>query len=178
MSTYHRRIIRHLREVARRRGGFTHAQLAILEFHQTMEASGEGPSNALQPKARLTEPTYQFPPMPKSPHSASEDERRTRHSEMCGEVEDDARYCPKCGVRLDEDDAERTDETEGRSGGLRPRDDVNDLGDDQPSYHGQDAKPITYRAGKGGTEAVREFRSSYNKLKESATFSPTRAQGF
>ncbi len=163
MSSYHARIIKRLREVARRRGGFTHAQLAILAFHQTMEASGEGPSNALQPKARqTTEPTFAFPPMPKSRFSAAENERRARHTEMCGETEDDAKYCPKCGVRLDEDDSERrTDEDEGDD--RSPRDSSKNLRDETNDLRGGEG-----RSGKGAEAAVAVFKSSYRRARESA----------
>ncbi len=165
MSSYHARIIKRLREVARRRGGFTHAQLAILEFHQTMEASGEGPSNALQPKARqTTEPTFQFPPMPKSQYSASEDERRARHTEMCGEVEDGAKFCPKCGVRLDEDDSERRGKAdEGEGDDRSPRDSVKNRQDEKNDLRGSEG-----RSGKGAEAAVTAFNREIRRARESA----------
>src|SRR5713101_6104920 len=98
---HHTRILRRIRESARRNGGrFTStAQAAIYEFHRMMEASSEGPSNAIQKKAG--EDSMGIYPDAGRPGygRADEDEKRVRHTEMCGEVEDDAKFCPKCGVR-------------------------------------------------------------------------------
>jgi len=119
---------------------------------------------------------YQGTIGPKSPHSASEDEdeRVIRSCSACERETDDeaAKFCASCGKRLSdvEDDSERrTDEDEGRSGGRRPRDDVNSLGDDQPRYHGQSTAKHSERV--GADEAVKTFRSQYRKAREAASFS-------
>jgi len=155
----HRKIL-HLREVARRRK-LTSGERAILKFAEAYTA---------------TEDVVSAFVLPKSPHSASEDEdeKVIRSCSACERETDDeaAKFCASCGKRLSdvEDDSERrTDEDEGRSGGLRPRDDVNSLGDDQPRYHGQSTAKHSERV--GADEAVKTFRSQYRKAREAASFS-------
>ncbi len=164
----HRKII-HLREVSKRRR-LTSGERAILKFAESYTASEDMAYSGL---------------MPKSPRSASdaEDEDEIRACGACeyetGDTE--ARFCASCGERLAdvEDDSERrsrADEVDDAGEIRRGAGPTNDPGD--TSYHGARYDDIIVRSAKKGAEsAVSEFNRSYKKLRESSTFSGSRARG-
>ena len=170
----HQKII-HLREVARRRK-LTSGERAILKFAESYTAG---------------EDVVGVGVLPKSPHSASdaedEDEKVTRSCSSCETETDDeaAKFCASCGQRLDEDEDDserRTNEYEVPPVGDRgPRDSSKNLDDETndlglTGWRGQDTPKHSERVGAG--EAIKTFRSSYRKARESATGSVTRSRGF
>src|SRR6266446_540327 len=102
-NRYDRRIVKKIRESVRRRGAMTHGEAAVIEFYTLQEAER-------LPSRALAEPSFQFPPMPKSPRSASEDEDEgARTCSACEREEDDAeaKYCRACGARMSDVEDER-----------------------------------------------------------------------
>src|SRR5713101_1912318 len=156
----HTRILLRIRESARRNGGrFTStAQAAIYEFHRMMEASSEGPSRSLVPKA--TEDSMGVFPIRGRPGygRSDEDERRVRRCTGEG----------RHRVRADEDEGDRSD----RDSVKNRQDEENPLG--YTGWKGEDRKPIVVKSGRGA-EAASAFRREYQALKESKSFSADRA---
>ncbi len=178
----HTRILLRIRESARRNGGrFTStAQAAIYEFHRMMEASSEGPSRSLVPKA--TEDSMGVFPIRGRPGygRSDEDERRVRRCTGEGRhrvrADEDDAFCPKCGARMQDEDEVRADEDEGdrsdRDSVKNRQDEENPLG--YTGWKGEDRKPIVVKSGRGA-EAASAFRREYQALKESKSFSADRA---